>query len=38
MQKLLTEPDFDGIQLFRKQARQILNYIRQDWLSGHAAR
>ena len=33
MQKLLIEPEFDGIQLFRKQARQILNYIKQDWAS-----
>lgn len=36
MQKLLIEPDFEGIQLFRKQAKQLLSYIRQDWLTSHA--
>ena len=34
MQKLLIEPDFEGIHLFRKQAKQILHYVQQDWLSG----
>ena len=34
MQKVLTEPDFDGIFLYRKPAKKLLDYIRQDWLAG----
>lgn len=33
MQKLLIDPDFDGIHLFRKQAKKILDLVKQDWLS-----
>jgi hypothetical protein len=33
MQKMLIDPDFDGIHLFRKQAKKILDLVKQDWLS-----
>ncbi len=34
MQKVLGEPDFDGIFLYRKPAKKLLDYIRRDWLAG----
>ncbi len=34
MQKVLTESDFDGIFLYRKPAKKLLEFVRQDWLAG----
>ncbi len=33
MQKVLAEPDFDGIFLYRKPAKKLLDFVRQDWLA-----
>jgi hypothetical protein len=31
MQKLLCEPDFDGIQLYSDEAKEILSIVKEDW-------
>lgn len=36
MQRVLAVPNFDGICLYTKQAKAILEIIKQDWLETHA--
>ena len=31
MQKLVCEPDFDGIQLYSDEAKEILSIVKEDW-------
>jgi hypothetical protein len=31
MQKLLCEPDFDGIQLYSDEAKEIFSIVKEDW-------
>jgi hypothetical protein len=31
MQKLVCEPDFDGIQLYSDEAKEILSIVKADW-------
>lgn len=36
LQKVLAEPNFAGINLYRKQAKQILDLVKQDWLASRS--